>query len=129
MHVPTESAEQIRFVGRVRHFHPGILIFAIPNGGGRNPQEATRLKEEGVLAGIPDLMIPEPRGNYNGMFIEMKRVKGGRTSQEQATMIERLRDRGYNTVVCEGCAEAWREFLNYMALPPDYPEFTGEQEL
>lgn len=114
--VPTESAEQIKFVARVKQFYPHVMIFAIPNGGGRSAMEATRLKEEGVLAGIPDLFIPEPRWIYHGLFIEMKRQSGGRLSSIQVDRIAELTERQYRVAVCKGCEEAWREFGTYMEL-------------
>lgn len=58
-------------------------VFAIPNGGSRGStkQEAQRvgskLKAEGVKAGVSDLMVPIPRHGLAGLFIEMKRLDGG----------------------------------------------------
>jgi rhodanese-related sulfurtransferase len=112
--VPTESAEQIRFVARVEQFYPDVVIFAVPNGGGRSPMEATKLKEEGVRAGVPDLVIAEPRGVFHGLYIEMKRQKGGKVSKEQEAMHERLRNKGYAVAVCAGCSEAWEVFERYI---------------
>lgn len=116
--IPTESAEQIKFVNRVRHFYPGLVIFAIPNGGGRSPMEATRLKEEGVLAGVPDLMIPLPcfQGDTftSGFFIEMKRQSGGYISKEQDDMLVWLRAAGYHAFVAYGCTPAWEKFEQFM---------------
>ena len=56
--------------------YPGILIFAIPNGGKRSAREATILKSEGVTAGVADLFIMRSAGLYHGLFIEMKQGKG-----------------------------------------------------
>lgn len=111
----TESSEQIRFVGRVRHFYPDVVIFAVPNGGGRSPMEATKLKEEGVLAGVSDLVVLEARDGYFGLFIEMKRTKGGTVSPEQDAFMKKARARGYKAIVAEGCDEAWRQLESYMA--------------
>ena len=113
--VPTESAEQIKVVNRVRHFYPGVLIYAVPNGGGRSAQEATRLKEEGVLAGVPDLFVAEARGGYFGLYVEMKRRTGGRTSDEQDDVMGTLSERGYKAVVCLGADEAWEVVKSYMS--------------
>lgn len=79
--------------------HPGKLIHAIPNGGARNIVTAAKLKAEGVVAGVPDLFIPEPSGQYHGLFVEMK-VKGGRLQQTQKNMIGKLKERGYKCDVC-----------------------------
>lgn len=97
----SESREQILFVNWMRKNYPEHKIFAIPNGGSRNPSEAQRMKMEGVTAGVPDLMIPSLR-----MFIEMKRLVGGKISKEQQQMIEYLRQCGYVAVVCAGAEQA-----------------------
>ena len=66
--VPTEHAEQVTLVQWLRRQYPGVLIFAIPNGGQRNAAVALKLKLEGVVRGVPDLYIPAWR-----TWIEMKR--------------------------------------------------------
>lgn len=111
-----ESTEQIILINRIRHFHQGILCFAIPNGGKRDPKEAARLKREGVLAGIPDIMVAEARGQFHGLFIEMKKADGGRTSAEQRQRIAELKDRGYRVEVCHGVDEGYDVFLRYLSL-------------
>ena len=37
--------------------YPDVVIFAIPNGGSRNPIEAAKLKATGTLAGVADLFV------------------------------------------------------------------------
>ena len=36
---------------------PGVICWSVPNGGTRDGFEAKRLKEEGILAGIPDVHL------------------------------------------------------------------------
>jgi hypothetical protein len=97
----SEHDEQSNFVLWFRMVYKTIPIFAIPNGGRRSKFEALRLKEEGVLAGVPDLFIAAK----NGIFIEMK-ARGGRVSAEQLNVMEKLRNNGYKAVVCYGAHEA-----------------------
>jgi hypothetical protein len=97
---PSEHEEQSNFVSWFRKKYPEVLIFAIPNGGKRGIREATRLKCEGVVAGIPDLMIPEWK-----VFIEMKRI-GGNLSAQQKEINRRLRIIDYRVFVCFGCNHA-----------------------
>ena len=59
------------------------------------------LRREGVMRGVPDLFVPAW-----GLWIEMKRTKGGVVSVEQADWIEYLQGLGYAAVVCRGCDEA-----------------------
>ena len=99
--IPSEAQEQAAFVQYMRLKHPDILIFAIPNGGSRNKAEASRMKAGGVVAGIPDLFVPEYK-----LFIEMKRRKGGSVSQRQKWIMFELRRVGYRCEVCKGSDEA-----------------------
>lgn len=99
--IPTEHEEQRELVRWFRQFHPDVLIFAIPNGGGRSKASAGRLKAEGVVPGIPDLFIPA-----KGLWIEMKRVKGGALSPEQKAMMQYLEEVGYRAIVCKGAEDA-----------------------
>lgn len=115
--VPTEHTEQAKLVGRTRSFYPGVIVFAVPNGGLRNPKEAVRLKAEGVLAGVPDLVFAEPRGKYHGLYVEMKRRKGGSVSEDQRKLHGKLRARGYKVMVGWGVDDVWPAVEAYLARP------------
>ena len=56
-----------------------------------------------------------PRGKYAGLFIEMKRRRGGVVSSEQKAYIAELRAEGYRVEVCRGCAEAFAVLEDYLA--------------
>ena len=86
--LPTEHEEQRELVRWFRQTWPGVRIFAIPNGGARSPATAGRLKAEGVSSGVPDLFIPAW-----GLWVEMKRTKGGSLSAEQKDWISYLESR------------------------------------
>lgn len=116
----SESTEQTIVVARIRQFHPDVVLMSIPNGGKRDPRVAAQMKREGVLPGAPDLLVAEPRDGKHGLFIEMKRVKG-RTSKEQDDVIDKLRQRGYEVVVAEGADCAYVAFLSYV-YGPNYVE-------
>ena len=110
----SESTEQITLFARLKHFHPNVLAFAIPNGGKRDKREAAKLKCEGVLPGVPDLMVALAKPPYHGLFIEMKRSDGGSVSKEQKAVHEKLRKEGYHTVVAYGVEDAYSAFLDYV---------------
>jgi hypothetical protein len=97
----TEHEEQRELVRWFRQTWPGIRIFAIPNGGHRSMATACRLKAEGVASGVPDLFVPAW-----GLWIEMKRVKGGTVSAEQKDWINYLEEVGYCVRVCKGAEAA-----------------------
>ena len=77
------------------------LLHHIPNGGTRDAVEAKHLKQQGVKSGVPDLCLPVPRGQYPGLYIEMK-TESGHTSDEQEWWGERLQAQGYVWRVCHG---------------------------
>lgn len=117
--IPTESEEQRTFFELARlSLKPDIfdLLWATPNGGLRDIRVATTLKSEGVKAGVPDITLAYPTDKYHGLFIELKRQKGGRTSKEQEHMIRLLRERGYRVEVCKGCNEAIATLASYLGI-------------
>lgn len=88
------------------------LMFHIPNGGSRHPLEAVHLKRQGVKPGIPDIFLPAARGDYHGLWIEMKRQTNSRLSDYQKSMIYELMAQGYRVEVCHGFEEA-RKIITY----------------
>ena len=116
---PLESQEQttlFEWAARMTGKYPELaLLHAIPNGGSRNPIEARNLRLQGVRAGIPDICLPCARKGHHGLYIELKRLKGGRVSEEQKKMILALQEQGYKAVVCYGWEEAANVIKEYMA--------------
>lgn len=106
--VPSEDQEQMTFVQWFRRHYGGVLIFAIPNGGHRHPAVAAKLKATGTVAGIPDLFVPEWR-----LWIEMKRVKGGKVSQAQQDIMEHLESIDYWVIVAKGADDAKMKVLDF----------------
>ena len=75
------------------------LLFAVPNGGARSKATAGKLKAEGVVAGVADLILLVPFLQecvqyFNGLCIEMKTSKG-KQSQEQKDWECKVRGQGY----------------------------------
>jgi len=114
----SESTEQIILIARIRHFHEGLIVYSVPNGGKRDPKEAARLKREGVLAGVPDVVLAAPRGRWHGLYIEMKRETGGRLSDAQTRIQAALVAEGYRVLTCHGVEEAYKAFLDYIGQGP-----------
>lgn len=90
------------------------ILFAIPNGGQRNLLVAKKLKAEGVRSGVPDLFLAKPNAQYAGIFIEMKKAKGGVVSQNQKEMMIELEKHGYKCVVAHGFEQAKKEIEEYL---------------
>ena len=104
-----------------------IEIFAIPNGGRRNPKEAYFLKLEGCSAGVPDLCVPIPKGKYHGLFIELK-VGKNKASENQKAWINYLNSVGYLAVVCYGCDKSIELIERYIKLEPNQELLSFEQK-
>ena len=90
------------------------LMFHIPNGGKRSKSEAGRFRAEGVKAGVPDIFLPVPKGKYHGLFIELKRSKGGKVSEAQSDWLDKLKEQGYAAYVCHGWEAASSVIRAYM---------------
>ena len=90
------------------------LLFHIANGGERHPAVAQKLKKAGVKKGVPDLFLPVARGGFHGLWIEMKRKKGGRVSDEQKQWIADLEGEMYRCFVAHGAEEACGELFRYL---------------
>lgn len=110
--IPSESAEQIAFVTWFRRQFPDTIIHSVPNGAhlaGNSVQRAAKmakLKSEGLVPGIPDLHIPGWR-----LWIEMKRQKGGRLSEDQAAIGAQLSAMGDTVIVAKGWEDAKRQVI------------------
>lgn len=107
--IPTEHEEQRQFVKWFRQTWPHVKIFAIPNGGARNPATASRLKAEGVLSGVPDLFVPA----WN-LWVEMKRAKKGNLSTSQKEFLKYLEKIGHRTVVGFGFRDAQEKIASHV---------------
>lgn len=117
---PTEEQEQeavFQWAEIMSNRYPELQLLAhIPNGGLRSKSEAVRFKRAGVKKGFPDLILPVARKGYHGLFIEMKRQKGGRLSQEQKYWLDALFQQGYLAVRCDGADEAIAILQKYFQL-------------
>ena len=92
---------------------PVYALMAIPNGGMRDPITASKLKAEGVRAGVPDLLLALPVAPHAGLWIEMKSVHG-RTSDEQDEVMGYLMRSGYQCAVCWTAEQAIEQITNYL---------------
>lgn len=108
---PTEAQEQTALVEWCDLMH--IPAVHIANEGKRTLANGRELARMGLRRGFPDLFIPAARKGFHGLFIELKRVKGGRVTEHQQKWIDTLNNRGYLAIVCYGADEAIAEIKNY----------------
>ena len=115
----SEETEQICLMAWCRlnekRYPELALIYHIPNGGSRNKLEAIALKKQGVKAGVPDLCLPVARGEYHGLYIEMKFGKN-KTTQFQDEWLAALQKQNYKAVVCYGAEEAMSILKDYLKI-------------
>lgn len=108
-----EHIDQVKVVQHFRAFYPEVIIAAIPNGGDRSPLERVRLHSEGVLAGMPDLCVLEPKNGFHALFVEMK-TKSGVVSAKQSDVNLQLNAKGYRSVVARSAADAIKTIEEYL---------------
>ncbi len=95
-------------------------IYCNANGGHRHPTVAAQMKAEGVKPGVPDLFLAFPAGVHHGLYIEMKRLVGGKLSKEQKVWRDRLTANGYLVVVAAGWEVAKDAIIEYLT-PKTHP--------
>lgn len=115
--IPSEYQEQCAFVEWFRWQYPQLSgrLFAIPNGELRDKRVAQKLKKQGVLPGVADLFLMVSACGYHGLFIEMKRVKGGQQSEQQKIFESECKCAGYLYALCKGQSEAQNAVRKYMS--------------
>jgi hypothetical protein len=111
----TESKLQSACVQWFRTQYPRTVIFAIPNGGNRNPITGAILKREGVIAGVADLFVMRRNADYAGLFIEMK-AGNGKRSEAQEAFAQSALTAGYAYYVCRSFDEFTSTVKTYMSL-------------
>jgi hypothetical protein len=79
-------------------------LFAVPNGGYRTPSTAAKIKAEGALPGVSDLILLIARGGYHGLLVELKTDKG-RQSEAQREWQRLIEADGYKYVVVRSIEE------------------------
>lgn len=118
--IPTELQEQIavfNWVNLMIRKYPMLKYMnASLNGVRLTIGQATLAKKSGMIKGYPDIFLPYRNKTYNGLFIELKRIKGGIVSPEQKDFISFLNSQGYLAVVCKGSQEAIEAIQTYLNL-------------
>lgn len=124
--VPTEHAEQAVVCEWFWMQYPALrkCLFAIPNGAhlagtvGQRAAKMAKMKKEGFQPGVSDLFLMTARGQYHGLWIEMKRRNASPcdTSEDQHAFLARAHREGYLGVVCKGAEAAQQAIREYLSL-------------
>ncbi len=112
----SEADVQRAIIRFIRHYAPKTLYCATNGGVKLSYMQAARMKLTGYVAGIPDLIIFEPRGQYHGLTIEVKKDKASKPSAVQKEWMDELNKRNYRAVCCHSVDEAIKEIETYLSL-------------
>jgi hypothetical protein len=82
------------------------LLHAIPQQAARSKAGYIWMYREGVRSGVPDIHLPVARGDYYGLWIELKRTDAGKPTAHQNWWIEKLQKAGHYAVVVHGASAA-----------------------
>lgn len=89
-------------------------LFAVPNGGRRDKATAAKLKAEGVVAGVADLILLKSSDNYYALLIEMKTARGRQSESQKKWEKAVCAGDEYKYVVCRSVDDFMREVTCYL---------------
>ena len=89
-------------------------LFAVPNGGRRDATTAAKLKAEGVVPGVADLVLLMSNRDYGALLIEMKTPKGRQSDSQKKWEKIVCAEAEYKYVVCRSLDDFIREVGSYL---------------
>lgn len=89
-------------------------LFAVPNGGRRDETTAAKLKAEGVVTGVADLILLKSNRDYGALLIEMKTPKGKQSDNQKEWQHIVCTEGEYKYVVCRSIDDFKREVDDYL---------------
>ncbi len=117
---PLEFTEQelvFIWAQRNQNKYPGLRLLNGSLSGVRlTIGQAVKCKKIGMKKGYPDLSLPVSCYPWVGLYIELKRVKGGVTSPEQKWWLKKLSEQGYYATVAKGHKEAIKIIKEYLGI-------------
>lgn len=91
------------------------LLHAIPNGDWRGFGTGLKLKAQGVLPGIPDLFLPVPRGDFHGLYLELKKARGS-VKPDQWAIMAALHSQGFQVRLTNHLGTALQIISDYLKM-------------
>ena len=89
-------------------------LFAVPNGGRRDAVTAAKLRAEGVVPGVSDLILLKSNHRYGALLIEMKTAKGRQSASQRWWQSVISENDEYKYVVCRSFDDFMREVTDYL---------------
>lgn len=116
----TEQIAVIQWATYQMNVYPELKwLHHCPNGGSRNRNEAVKLKQMGVKAGVSDLCLLYPKGIYCGLYIEMK-FGDNRQQASQKEFLADMAEAGHFVATCYSAEEAIKVIKEYLTHAPRY---------
>mgnify|MGYP001291760689 FL=1 len=114
-HKDEEHKLQVSMINWFRLQYPSMRhnLFAIPNGGRRDAATGRRLKDEGVLAGVSDLILLKSNRCYGALLIETKTRKGTQR-ESQKEWESKITADGYKYVIVRSLDEFIEVVTDYL---------------
>lgn len=115
---PSEVEHRIQ-QGCVRWFnlqypHLRGRLFAVPNGGRRDVVTGAKLKAEGVVAGVADLILLVTNKAFGALLIEMKKPGGIQSAAQRQWQGIVTTNGEYKYVICRSIYDFMREIREYL---------------
>lgn len=91
------------------------ILIHIPNEGKRSLSTGSHYKLIGLRSGVSDYYLPLPsRKGHHGLWIELKRVSGSKTTDSQLKWIDKMRNLGYAAEIAYGAKQAIDIVIEYL---------------
>lgn len=114
----TEQIGVIQWAERQQGEYPCLKwLHHCPNEGKRTQAAGATLKQMGIKSGVSDLFLPCPKGQYHGLYIELK-YGDGKLTKEQKEFLTDMAAAGYYTCTCYTGQDATSVILEYINLSP-----------
>lgn len=118
MPLQLEHLTQSLCVNLFRNEWPDLegLLVAVPNGGRRTKGVAKKMKAEGVVRGVADMLLFVARGGYYGLCIEFK-TEDGRQSPAQKAWQKKVELQGYRYIIVRDPDSFINNIAEYLDMP------------
>ncbi len=93
--------------------YPQCFVVHIPNEGKRTRFEQYKFKILGAVAGMPDVMIFDPKSNLSGLAIEIK-AGYNKPTENQKKCLRELENRNWEVFWSNSLDEILDRIDNYM---------------
>lgn len=98
----------------IQYPHLRGRLFAVPNGGRRDVVTGAKLKAEGVVAGVADLILLVTNKAFGALLIEMKKPGGIQSAAQRQWQEIVTRGGEYKYVICRSLYDFMREIRDFL---------------